>query len=440
MVGPPTHHRCLSLPAINAPIIGRRPSVISLYSGAGGLDYGLEAAGFDIAVANDSDHDSCETLRRNRNHAVIERSIFEMSSALLLDVAGLQVSDADLLVGGPPCQPFSKSGYWARGDTKRLLDPRADTLSAYLRVLEESLPRVFVIENVEGLSYRGKTEGLSYILASIREINERTGTNYRPVCQVLSAAELGVPQIRKRLFIIGARDGREFRFPTKLSDLDPSETSERAIGGSRFYRTAWDAIGDLDADESEDLSLRGKWSSLLPSIPEGKNYLWHTERGDGLPIFGWRRRYWGFLLKLAKSQPSWTIQAQPGPAIGPFHWNNRRLSTLELCRIQTFPDDIRVVGNRMSVQRQIGNAVPSLLMEIIAREIRKQLLDLPDLDIPLRLLPARREPVPRPAPTCDVPREFLGMVGKHSPHPGTGRGNAALARESRLPLPMPVGA
>jgi DNA (cytosine-5)-methyltransferase 1 len=414
--------------------------VISLYSGAGGLDYGLEAAGFEIRVANDFDHDSCETIRQNRNHPVIEKSIFDVPMSELLGEAGLRSAEPDLLVGGPPCQPFSKSGYWARGDTKRLMDPRADTLTAYLRVLEETLPKVFVIENVEGLSYRGKTEGLAYILSSIRTINQRTGTSYRPVCQILSAAELGVPQIRKRLFIVGSRDGRNFQFPTTLSHLDPSEYAEKTPSGSNFYRNTWDAIGDLPTSRDEDLGVRGKWSSLLASIPEGRNYLWHTERGEGLPIFGWRRRYWGFLLKLAKNQPSWTIQAQPGPAIGPFHWENRRLSHRELCRIQTFPDDVTVFGNRMSVQRQIGNAVPSLLMEVLGRAIRVQLLDRVAVESPLQLLPARRSPVPAANSTCAVPREFLRLVGIHSAHPGTGRGNAALERESVLPLPISLGA
>src|SRR5262249_20870024 len=143
----------------------------------------------------------------------------------------------------------------------------------------------------------------------------------------------------------------------------------------------------LKPDLSDDLEVRGKWAELLPSIPEGQNYLWHTSRGEGLPLFGWRRRYWNFLLKLAKDRPSWTIQAQPGPAVGPFHWKNRRLSTRELCRLQTFPDNVSIIGDRGSIQRQVGNAVPSLLAEVLARAIRYQLLRLRPLRGALRLLP-----------------------------------------------------
>src|SRR5260221_13645095 len=109
-------------------------------------------------------------------------------------------------------------------------------------------------------------------------------------------------------------------------------------------------------------------------MPEGDNYLWHADRCGGKPLFGWRRRYWSFLLKLAKARPSWTIQAQPGPAIGPFHWDNRYLSMRELCRLQTFPDDVHVVGTRASIQKQLGNAVPSLLAEVMAREMRGQMV------------------------------------------------------------------
>jgi DNA (cytosine-5)-methyltransferase 1 len=194
-----------------------------------------------------------------------------------------------------------------------------------------------------------------------------------------------------------------------------------------IYRTAWDAIADVAVSENEDLKVRGKWADLLPSIPEGCNYLHHTDRGDGLPLFGWRRRYWSFLLKLAKDRPSWTLQAQPGPAVGPFHWTNRRLSVRELARIQTFPDDVNVVGGRISAQRQIGNAVPSLLAEVIGRAIRTQLLDSPHPDS-LSLLPPRRLPVPPPEPIAPVPERFRSLIGTHTPHPGTGRGHAAMAR------------
>src|SRR4029078_5650811 len=99
--------------------------------------------------------------------------------------------------------------------------------------------------------------------------------------------------------------------------------------GRKRYTTTWDAIGHLSNREvDEPLAPAGKRAGLLPSSPEGNNYLWHTPRGGGKPLFGWRTRYWSFLLKLAKDKPSWTLQAQTGPATGPVHWPNRNPSVL----------------------------------------------------------------------------------------------------------------
>jgi DNA (cytosine-5)-methyltransferase 1 len=134
------------------------------------------------------------------------------------------------------------------------------------------------------------------------------------------------------------------------------------------------------------------------------------------------------LLKLAKCRPAWTIQAQPGSSIGPFHWKNRRLSATELIRLQTFPADFRVLGGRTEVQRQIGNAVPSLMTEILGRAIRAQLLDRPiRAGTPLKLIPARRTPQPAADPIRPVPRKYRRLVGEHAPHPGTGKGHLVRA-------------
>jgi DNA (cytosine-5)-methyltransferase 1 len=398
-----------------------RPRLISLYSGAGGLDYGFEAAGFQTAVCVEYDHDCAESLRRNRQWPVIERSIFDVSTSEMLEAANSNRCDVDLVIGGPPCQPFSKSGYWARGDSKRLADPRAGTLGAFMRVIEEALPRVFVLENVEGLAYEGKNEGLEFVLSMIRAINRRAHTNYQSTFRVLCAADYGVPQLRYRLFLVGAREGQPFRFPPP-TNAQPPEGPQGTLLSLPPYRTAWDAMADVRPREEEKLELGGKWADLVPSIPEGENYLWHTDRGGGLPLFGWRRRYWSFLLKLAKNRPSWTIQAQPGPGTGPFHWGNRRLSMRELCRLQTFPDDVNIDGTYRSVQRQLGNAVPSLLAEVLGRAIHVQLLGGSSYSAEPGLLPPDRSPAPPPEPVAPVPRKYIGLQGVHEPHPGTGQG------------------
>lgn len=404
---------------------------ISLFSGIGGLDFGFEAAGFETTAALELDRFSCETIRQNREWPVIEKDVNLVSSKELLDTAGLRAGEADVLIGGPPCQPFSKSGYWARGDSLRLDDPRADTLTGYLRVLRDTLPKAFLLENVTGFAYKDKDEGLQYILQGVEQINRETGAKYHVSWKVINTAEYGVPQIRERVFMIGSREGLEFEFPLPgFSSPDKLEQEPDLFSAREPYRTAWDAIGDLpevEATPESGLRIGGKWGDLLPTIPEGENYLWHTNRKGGQPLFGWRTRYWSFLLKLAKRLPSWTVQAQPGSAIGPFHWKNRRLTFQEMCRIQTFPDGLVMPFGRTEMQRMLGNAVPSLVAEILAREIRCQILNKP-IDAALQLLPPRRENVPKAEPVAKLPKKYRDLIGDHEDHPGEGKGRGAFKK------------
>jgi len=412
-------------------------TALSLYTGAGGLDLGFEAGGFDCRAAVEIDADCVATLRANRPWPVIDRSIHEVTSAELLRIARLEPGETDVLIGGPPCQPFSKAGYWASGDARRLDDPRADTVAAFLRVLRDARPRAFLMENVAGLAFKGKDEGLRLIQSTLEAINRSCGTGYQASLLVLNAAEQGVPQARERAFLIGSRDGTLFGNipPTHQIGAVSPQGELKLDGGKVPFLTAWDALWDLEDDDSPELALRGKWADLLPSVPEGANYLYFTDRGAGPPLFGWRRRYWNFLLKLAKDQPSWTLTAQPGPATGPFHWKNRRLSARELCRLQTMPDDYLVLGTLGSVQRQVGNAVPSALAETLALAIRERLLgDEGAAGLTATLLPQRQATIPPPEPAAAVPDKYLRLVGNHSPHPGTGKGHAALRRGSEACL------
>jgi DNA (cytosine-5)-methyltransferase 1 len=395
-------------------------TVISLYTGVGGLDFGFEAAGYETRVAVEWDAVACRTLRLNRPWPVIEGDIHQITSKQILKTAGLKVGAADVLIGGPPCQPFSKSGYWVNGDSRRLDDPRADTLAAYLRVLRDTQPKTFLLENVHGLAFKSKDEGLQHLLTGIESINRETGSNYKVSWKVLNASQYGVPQVRERVFLVANREGKQFTFPKPQfgKPEDIAKTPELLP-----LRRAWDAIGDLPLrPEEPGLVIGGKWGELLPTIPEGQNYLWHTNRGGGASLFGWRTRYWSFLLKLAKDQPSWTIQAQPGSAIGPFHWTSRRLSVQELCRLQTFPDAIKFDCGRTDVQRLIGNAVPSLLSEVLAREIAVQLLNAKPFRLPPTLLPPLRPLTLKPERPKPLPKRYAEMVGEHADHPGEGKG------------------
>ena len=380
--------------------------VISLFSGAVGLDYGLEAAGFHTAVCIEMEKNCCNTLRANRDWPVLEGKIEEFSTKTVLKEGNLKPKEAALLVGGPPCQPFSKSGYWRNGDALRLSDPRANTLEEYMRVLEEALPHAFIIENVYGLAYKGKDEGLVFLQERLDAINKKKKTKYTFTWKVVNAAHYGVPQVRERVFIIGSRDGKRFIFPQPILSMAVLSQPEGLFNYDQ-YRCAWDAIGDLDnpIDTAFPSQVGGKWGELLPSIPEGKNYLWHTNRGGGKDLFGWRTRYWSFLLKLSKSMPSWTIQAQPGTAIGPFHWKNRRLTMREMARLQTFPDNVEVLGGTSNIQRQIGNAVPSLVAEVLGKEILEQYFGT-STSKTLKLLPPLRRPIPEAEKLYPVPQFY----------------------------------
>lgn len=404
-------------------------TVVSLFSGAGGMDYGFQAAGFSTALAVEMNAQCCKTLRANGVGPVLEKSIFDVARDELLELAQVDVGTVDLVIGGPPCQPFSRAGYWNTGDSKRLDDPRAKTLAAYMDVVEWLQPMAFVLENVGGLAFSGKDEGLKHLLRRLERINRKTGTRYQPVCALLNAADYGVPQLRERFFMIAARNGARFEFPAPRFRGHDEVVDDRTRG-LPLHRTAWDALGDLQPPRQEELAATGRWAGLLPSIPEGKNYLWHTDRNPkGRPIFGWRTRYWGFLLKLAKNRPAWTVSANPGPANGPFHWNNRRLSVRELCRIQTFPDSVNVTGTRAAIQRQLGNAVPSLLAEVLGLELRRQIFkDAVSSEAPTLLPPSRGKP-PRARQIAAVGAEYRRFEGNHPAHPGTGKGPGARSRE-----------
>ncbi|MCC5812511.1 MAG: DNA cytosine methyltransferase [Ectothiorhodospiraceae bacterium] len=400
--------------------------VLSLFTGAGGLDLGLEAAGFTTDLCVEVDPVCRRTLAINRPQWMLSErgNIHEFDASAAMKAMKLSRGELPLLAGGPPCQPFSKASYWARGEAPRLRDPRADTLRAYLAYIQCFLPEVLLLENVKGLVYSGKDEGLRLLAQGIEDINHSEGTNYRLRVVHINAAHYGVPQLRERVFLLAHRGGVDFVEPEQ-THFPPHSDS---VG--RPFTTAWDAIGDLDSHPVPDALLpAGKWADLLPSVPEGENYLWHTPRGGGMPIFGWRTRYWSFLLKLAKGKPAWTIPAQPGPATGPFHWRNRRLSVRELCRLQTFPDDYDIEGTYRDAQRQLGNAVPPAIGELLGVEIRRQLLGHKIGGDGLSLIPeGDNTGCPSPEEVHSVPEKYMPLIGSHEDHPGPGLGPGARRR------------
>lgn len=393
---------------------------------------GLEAAGFDIAGCVEMDPDARRSLSWNRPHWPLldlptdaPGDLLAVSPSDVVEFFDLTPGGVDLLAGGPPCQPFSKSALWVNGKTSQLDDPRTRTLDAYFGVLDAALPRVMLLENVEGFApRRGSTapgQALPLIERALAKVNARHGTCYQPSLLRLDAADYGVPQHRRRVFVVAEREGAGLSTPPPTHHEHPAPRKQR-------WATAWDALADVPSDQSqESLVPTGRWAELLRSIPEGHNYQWHTPGGQGEPLFGWRTRYWSFLLKLAKSQPSWTVQALPGPATGPFHWSSRRLSVRELCELQTFPRDSLVSGGYRAAVRQVGNAVPSAVGELLGLSIRRELFGT-RVRRQLRLTPELRPDCPDPEPPAPVPNTYLNLRGTHAAHPGPGNGPGAIRR------------
>ncbi len=372
----------------NLPVGSNSPKVVSLFSGAGCFDLGFEAAGFQTILTNDVDEDCCDTIISNRKWNTVHAPIESLRNEDLKKLSQLRPKELDLLIGGPPCQPFSKSAYGTVADLQGFDDDRANTVREYLRVVELLLPRAFIIENVPQFISGKNVRTKQYIQRMISRINTQKRTNYRlSFCQ-LNAAWFGVPQLRERLFIVASRDGKPFEIPSPrfLWKEDPDL-------GIQKYRSAWDALG-ADTNNVEtmgELAVGGKWGTLLKTVPPGQNYLWHTARGGGQNIFKWRARYWNFLLKLHPMQPSWTIAAHPGQHTGPFHWGNRRLTVNELKALQTIPKAYRFYGSGTSIRRQIGNGVPSALGELLGKEVRRQFFDQRVTSENLLLIPKRRQ-------------------------------------------------
>jgi len=355
-------------------------SAISLFSGAGGLDLGIERAGFKTVAAVEWDEDAADSMEKNAPvffpelREVLRADLYPLAAGAgtgvttrdILRAGGLGARERpDLLVGGPPCVAFSKSGFWL--DWKRDgTDPAASLLQAYTRILTEARPRHFILENVYALTFKNKASRPAFT----RLLSEIEDAGYAFKWQVLNAADYGVPQARPRLFIVGARKREklpEFPEPTHHGQWERRTTD----GGPLPHVTTGDALAGLVTTPEREEVIRGRWGHLLPEVPPGGNYLHFTERlGHPDPLFEWRSRYWSFLLKLDPKRPAPTIQAQPGPNVGPFHWESRRLRVPELRRLFTFPDDYAFVGKRISVQAQVGNSVPPLLAQRVAESVQ----------------------------------------------------------------------
>jgi DNA (cytosine-5)-methyltransferase 1 len=342
---------------------------LSLFSGCGGLDLGISQAGFSIVAGVDTDPFSARSHAKNfPESAFFQGSVRDFSRDAAVQLVGEEsLADVDLLIGGPPCPPFSKSRFYRTDKPRAMSDPVGEvTINGYIDTLRWLRPRAFLLENVAGMNYKVHRETLDFILDSAKALGYETST------RVLNAADFGVPQIRQRFFIVGTLDG-EFEWP-EPTHRNPEESADSSLP---TWRTAGEVISDLDTEElANDAGhvAGGKHRELLKQIPPGDNYLFLTaKRGHPDPQFEWRKRYWSFLLKLSPDMPSWTIQARRSNNMGPLHWRNRILRIEEVKRLQTFPDEWFLDGNVDQQWRQVGNAVPPRLANALGAQLAQLL-------------------------------------------------------------------
>lgn len=348
--------------------------MVSLFSGAGGLDLGVEDAGAQIRICVEMDPVRVETLRLNRRRfpsaKTITRPIETVLGSELLSEGGLVKGEAALVVGGPPCQPFSKAAYWLQHRRMGLRDSRAGLLRHYVRMLWAVKPEGFIFENVASLQHPANRAALDAIVDGAH----RAG--YAVEVRLIHAVEYGVPQTRSRVVVMGLRGKSKPAFPEPTHAWLPSAT-EQPRKPLLPGETAGKWIGHLDRQdlfEPEEV-ISGRWASHLREIPPGWNYKALTAwAGHANPVFVAETKYWSFLLKLSPARPAWTLPASPGPWVGPFHWTTRRLRVPELAALQTFPPGYQFFGTRRRIVQQIGNAVPCLLASKITTALLRHIL------------------------------------------------------------------
>ncbi len=322
---------------------------ISMFSGCGGLDIGTQMAGVRVISTLDFEPATVETMNANPFFELAEHNcadIRNIDGSFYSELIRKNNPEKLILVGGPPCQPFSKAGYWITNEKRKAVDDERNMVGEYLRVISEIKPDGFLLENVESILHPTNRPVVDFIE------NEIAKMGYKFQRILANAVEYGIPQKRKRVIflasrnpIIGAPEVLSKELSAKVNVLD------------------WIGRFDIDCLSEPEESTEGKtYDYELSEIPPGHNYIALSAR-DGYPNpkFIANKRYWNFLLKLHPLLPSWTVAAQPGPWVGPFHWNNRRLRVKEVAAIQTFPEDYNFVGTRRTIQKQIGNAVPSVL-------------------------------------------------------------------------------
>ncbi len=346
--------------------------VISLFSGAMGLDIGLRQAGLNVVVGQDFEPACVETMKMN-GHDVLGGDIRDIQPEQLLEMTGLKVGEPFLICGGPPCQPFSTAG-------KRMgiNDPRGSLFMEFIRMIDYIKPRFFIMENVKGIM----SSPLKHVPIVERDENDpeqKLGTvldvilaefnklGYKTVYGILDAVNYGVPQFRERFVLVGSRDHEDVFLPIPTHFQMHQNPAYR-------WKTVGEAIKDLENEEGECGKLTTERKKYLRMVPEGGN--WKSLPKEVVPAamggaYESGGGKVGFYRRLTYSQPSPTITTAPAQKATMLCHpiKDRPLSIHEYARIQQFPEDWKFAGTTAEKYKQIGNAVPVGLAKAIGEAV-----------------------------------------------------------------------
>ena len=327
-------------------VVSKKPkptiSVVSLFSGCGGMDLSFHQLGFKIIWANDIDKLACETYKNNIGPHISHADIDEVSYS--------DIPEADLILGGFPCQDFSM--IWKRGGIEV---ERGNLYKRFVDIVSHKNPLMFVAENVKGLLTANKKRAIKQI---VEDFSTAGTYGYKTTHFLINFADYGVPQMRERVLIFGVRKDLEINFNVPI----PTHTPDS-------YVSAKEALAGVEKVEfnNEHQNVQPRTVEKLKLIPPGGNYTDIPEQSPhavkGMISHVYRR--------LHPDKPSATIIAAGGGGTWGYHYSSPRpLTNRERARLFGYPDEFVFEGSISEVRRQIGNSVPPSGMRVFAKEIK----------------------------------------------------------------------
>ena len=355
--------------------------VLDLFSGAGGLSRGFYDAGYEVVLGVDFDKAALKTFKENHGQAeAMNLDLFDHDNIdVIIDFLKIRKIKLDVLVGGPPCQGFSVAG------PRDMNDKRNTLYTAMVELADRVKPQVVVLENVPGMVQTNGGIGAKRVVEDFAKIG------YNMVAKLLYGPDYGLPQIRKRVFFVGLKDNtKEFIFPEATVDKEHYITCEQAIGDLPSLQTDDGEIiygetiqnYEIPAQNEYQKKMRAhskniqnhigsipieKTKYMISLVPEGKNYKALPEQYRGM------YKYHEALTRYHSKKPSRTINTGHRSH---FHYKWNRIPTVrESARLQSFPDDFVFYGNKSEQYRQVGNAVPPMLGQVVAEALLPYLKD-----------------------------------------------------------------